>query len=153
MQSDACEIVNRTYHQLDDAAVVLSTKASGRARSSSGAPRRQAIPALAHSPQDTPVLEYPDTTSCTPHRMTAAARLTDPTATRRHACFQSRGEGTFGGGAGPSDQRLVASWSIARTSFSPHVLYATWSHQQKFDNLAMVINYFFRFHSSNNIVF
>jgi len=76
-----------TYHQPVDAAVWLSTRASGRARSSSGAPRRQAIPALAHSPQDTPLLQHPGTL----RGMTAAARLTDPTTTHRHACFQRGG--------------------------------------------------------------
>lgn len=97
-----------TYHQLPDAAVVLSTRASGSARSSSGAPRRQAIPALAHSPQDTPLLEYPDTQP----GMTAATRLavqTGPVGYQQTRMFSERGECTFGGGAGPSDQRLVAS--------------------------------------------
>jgi hypothetical protein len=83
---------DRTYHQLPEAAVVLSTRASGSARSSSGAPRRQAIPALAHSPQDTPLLEYPDTLLS----MTAATRLAVPTATSRHACFQRGGSALLG---------------------------------------------------------
>jgi hypothetical protein len=113
-----------TYHQPVDAAVWLSTRASGRARSSSGAPRRQAIPALAHSPQDTPLLEYPGTL----RRMTAAATLTDPTATHRHACFQRGGSALLG--AERVFRPVIGCFLINRPDhFHSARALATWSEQ------------------------
>jgi hypothetical protein len=131
---------------------VLSTRASGRARSSSGVPRRQAIPASAHSPQDTPLLEYPDTLL----GMTAPTRLAVRMATVRHACFRRGGSALLGA----ERVLLTSDWLLLDQSPEPLPL-STCSgpHGHSISNLTAqehrLINYKHPdyFHSNNIVPF